>query len=91
MNGIAMNMLTPLDPERLRVQHAYYARKDVDPAIVAGFFQAYEADWHLDFPIWDHKIHRARPVLAEGENDVARFRRWYAQFYSQPPAVDATA
>jgi phenylpropionate dioxygenase-like ring-hydroxylating dioxygenase large terminal subunit len=82
MRGIAMNMLTPLDPERLRVQHAYYAHRDVPEETVRAFFTAYEADWHLDFPIWDHKVHHLRPVLTEGERDVGRFRRWYRQFYT---------
>jgi phenylpropionate dioxygenase-like ring-hydroxylating dioxygenase large terminal subunit len=82
MHGIAMNMLTPLDPELLQIRHAYYAHKDVAPETVKAFFDAYEADWHLDFPIWDNKIHRLRPVLTEGERDVPRFRRWYRQFYT---------
>ena len=54
------------------------------PEIVKGFFEAYAADWKLDLPIWDHKIYRARPALAEGEGDFVRFRKWYAQFYSEP-------
>ncbi|MCA9771856.1 MAG: hypothetical protein KC466_05570, partial [Myxococcales bacterium] len=86
MDGIAMNMLTPIDPERLLVQHAYYAHKRCDPAVVEGFFKAYEADWHLDFPIWEAKIHRLKPLLAEGDGDIPRFRKWYAQFYSEPGA-----
>ena len=84
-----MNMLTPLDPERLRVQHAYYAHKSVDRQIVKAFFDAYEADWHLDFPIWENKIHRLRPVLTDGESDVPRFRRWYRQFYTDAQLAEA--
>jgi len=91
MNGIAMNMLTPLDPERLRVQHAYYAHNSVDPQVVKAFYDAYEADWHLDFPIWENKIHRPRPVLTEGEGDVPRFRRWYRQFYTDAQLAAAQA
>jgi len=89
MRGIAMNMLTPIDPEVLLVEHAYYAHKDVDPEIAKGFFDAYQADWGLDFPIWDNKIHRARPILTEVEGDVGRFRRWYKQFYPEPSGASA--
>jgi phenylpropionate dioxygenase-like ring-hydroxylating dioxygenase large terminal subunit len=86
MDGIAVNALTPIEPERVHIVHAYYAREDVDPAVAKGFFEAYAADWKLDFPIWDHKIYRPRPNLTEGESDFARFRKWYAQFYSSVPA-----
>jgi len=88
MHGIAVNALTPIAPERLRIVHAYYAHESVDPTIVKAFFEAYAADWKLDLPIWDHKIYRPRPALTEGEADFARFRKWYAQFYSEP-APDA--
>jgi hypothetical protein len=77
------------------VQHAYYAHRDVPEETVKAVVAAYEADWHLDFPIWDNKIHRTRPVLTEGERDVGRFRRWYRQFYTEAQltaaGVDAAA
>jgi phenylpropionate dioxygenase-like ring-hydroxylating dioxygenase large terminal subunit len=84
MDGIAVNALTPIEPERVRILHTYHAHRRVDPEMVKGFFEAYAADWLLDLPIWDHKIYRPRPALTEGEGDFVRFRKWYAQFYSQP-------
>jgi len=84
MDGIAVNALTPIEPELVRILHTYHAHRRVDPEMVRGFFEAYAADWQLDLPIWDHKIYRPRPALTEGEGDFVRFRKWYAQFYSQP-------
>jgi hypothetical protein len=34
--------------------------------------------------IWDHKVHRARPVLLPHEKGIKALRRWYAQFYDEP-------
>jgi hypothetical protein len=34
-----------------------------------------------DFPIWENKLFRAQPALAEGDGPIAEFRRWAAQFY----------
>ena len=34
-----------------------------------------------DIPIWAHKIHRARPLLCDGDGPILRFRRYFEQFY----------
>jgi hypothetical protein len=36
-----------------------------------------------DFPIWKNKIHRAQPVLCEGDTSLAEYRNWVKQFYSR--------
>jgi len=36
-----------------------------------------------DMRIWTNKIHRAEPVLCEGDKLLAEFRRWARQFYSE--------
>jgi phenylpropionate dioxygenase-like ring-hydroxylating dioxygenase large terminal subunit len=33
-----------------------------------------------DIPIWNGKIYKNKPVLAEGDEGITRFRRWYRQF-----------
>lgn len=37
-----------------------------------------------DIPIWDKKIHRARPLLCDGDGPILRFRRYFEQFYAPP-------
>ena len=37
-----------------------------------------------DFPIWQNKVHRARPVLCEGDIYLAGYRKWARQFYTTP-------
>nr|WP_139792410.1 Rieske 2Fe-2S domain-containing protein [Henriciella litoralis] len=34
-----------------------------------------------DLPIWDTKIHRARPLLCDGDGPILQFRRYFSQFY----------
>ena len=82
VNGIAVNALTPVGPEKLHIMHAYYAHEDCDPALVAGHYEFYVNDYELDIPIWSNKIYRDKPLLAEPERDFGRFRKWYRQFYS---------
>lgn len=37
-----------------------------------------------DAPIWKYMRYEPKPILAKGERDVARFRRYCLQFYPEP-------
>ena len=39
-----------------------------------------------DFDIWKYKVHRANPVLCEGDTYLAQYRKWARQFYTNPVA-----
>jgi hypothetical protein len=36
-------------------------------------------------PIWERKLHHAKPMLTENDGAVMRLRRWYSQFYPDLP------
>lgn len=38
-----------------------------------------------DLPIWHNKIHRARPLLCDGDGPILQFRRYFSQFYVDWP------
>ncbi len=87
IDGVSVQSLTPLDPERMILTHNYYVHKESNKEAVIGFFDYYAKDWELDMPLWNNKMFREKPNLAEGDGDIARFRRWYKQFYSTPIEV----
>jgi cholesterol 7-dehydrogenase len=91
MTGIAINVLTPVAPEQLLIQHRYYGHRSSSPEVVEAFFTNYVRDYELDVPIWNAKVYRPIPVIAEHDGPYVRYRRWYAQFYSKPPAEGAAA
>lgn len=39
-----------------------------------------------DIPIWNYKIHLARPLLCDGDGPILRFRRYFEQFYVEGDA-----
>lgn len=45
-------------------------------------------DINQDRPIWEHKRHLARPVLALGDGPIPLYRRWARQFYPDPAAPE---
>jgi hypothetical protein len=72
----------------MELTHNYYVREDSNAQAVDAFFDYYAKDWELDMPLWNNKRFRPEPILAEGDGDIARFRRWYRQFYSVDVPVE---
>lgn len=35
-----------------------------------------------DIPIWEHKIFRDDPILCDGDGPIAKYRKWFSQFYA---------
>jgi len=48
------------------------------------FVRGYTTDLMADVPIWSRKRYVPRPALIEGEQPIAQYRKFAAQFYSQP-------
>ncbi|HYC01133.1 MAG TPA: Rieske 2Fe-2S domain-containing protein [Candidatus Limnocylindrales bacterium] len=87
IEGVSVQSLTPIEPERMLLTHNYYVHNSSNPETAAGFYDYYAKDWELDMPLWNNKLFRDKPVLAEGDGDISRFRKWYRQFYSTPVEV----
>jgi 3-ketosteroid 9alpha-monooxygenase subunit A len=89
---------TPIDDELVEASIAQRIPDLGDPAMTeqvrsAIVLATYE-DFERDIPIWENKIYRSLPArarhgrgeqpsaLCEGEGDIARFRNWSRQFYT---------
>jgi len=81
---------TPIDETHTQIRFAVLTREADrrDPEIAAAL-RRYEADnvrtFEQDFPIWENKRYRERPLLCDGDGPIQEFRRWARQFY---PATD---
>lgn len=84
---LMMTCHTPVDAGMLYMQHLYYARRDIPRPQAMALLEAVDGEWLADIRIWQSKCYREIPVLNDGDGPIARFRRWYAQFY--PDAEDA--
>jgi hypothetical protein len=36
-----------------------------------------------DIPIWNKKIHRANPILCDGDGPIMQYRKYFSQFYAE--------
>lgn len=77
---------TPIDAHRTQIRFSILSREADrrDPEISAALAR-YEADnvrtFEQDFPIWENKAYRDRPLLCDGDGPIPEFRRWASQFY----------
>jgi nitrite reductase/ring-hydroxylating ferredoxin subunit len=86
---VYMMLQTPIDQDRIRVRFYITVKRlssrnpaAESPEWVARIGEGIVAEFMNDKVIWDHKIYRNRPRLAENEGPVREFRRWARQFYA---------
>jgi len=81
---------TPIDAATTRITFSILTRaRDRDDPEIGPALARYVADnvrtFEQDFPIWENKIFRERPLLCDGDGPIAAYRRWAAQFYAHRP------
>lgn len=72
----------PKGPMELKTDWIWYAEKKVPSAVVWYVVGQWKSQWHNDIDIWSNKVYTRPPVVLRTDGPVAKFRRWYAQFYS---------
>lgn len=82
---LLLGLVTPVEKELVEVQFAFVQKKregkvpkgGVNAAIMADICKQIEED----IPIWENKIYRPLPILCDGDGPIAKFRKWYRNFY----------
>src|SRR5207248_1935689 len=88
---------TPIDEERIEIRGVVNLRRLDDPIVTEQilelFYRAYVIDFAMDFPVWENKVYRERPLLSTADGPFMSYRRWARQFYgrSAARAEDVTA
>ena len=81
----AMTGKLGIDDEYVHVRFTFMVKKtggaDVTKGIGRAFIKEVSRQLEQDAPIWENKIHHNRPVLCDGDGEIALFRRWSRQFY----------
>jgi len=82
---LQLGHVTPIDNDSCEVNFAFIQKKRDGKVPTGGVNAAIVADIRKqlseDMPIWEHKIYRPLPVLCDGDGPIAKFRKWYTQFY----------
>ncbi len=79
---------TPIDGERTDIRGVVNLQRLPDDAATEQaaelFYQAYVTDFIQDFPIWENKKYRDKPILSSADGPFMPYRKWCRQFYSLP-------
>lgn len=82
---LVIGLPTPIERDRLILRFActvpetsWSENPDVARLIIDYAFEQVEQD----IPIWNHKVFLEQPILCDGDGPIARYRRWFEQFYA---------
>jgi len=50
------------------------------------FYQAFVIDFAMDFPVWENKVYRDKPLLSSADGPFVQYRKWAKQFYGESVA-----
>lgn len=80
---------TPIDREHIDIYATVAVQYNQDQAFIDEvaeiFFDVYTKDFAKDFPIWENKKYRARPVLSAADGPIGIYRKWAKQFHVEAP------
>ncbi|CAK8696054.1 unnamed protein product [Clavelina lepadiformis] len=81
--GVFVQTVTPLEPLHQVITHNLYGGWTVPLWLgrIFLFLEAVQVD--RDVMIWNNKTFRPRPKLVKEDNLIAKYRRWFAQFYTE--------
>ena len=81
---------SPIDPDHTHTRLQFSVKKlpssDATRGVGRAFIAEIERQFQQDIPIWENKAHWERPLLTEGEAEIAMLRRWARQFYGEASA-----
>nr|XP_018667711.1 uncharacterized protein LOC100177386 isoform X2 [Ciona intestinalis]XP_026690558.1 uncharacterized protein LOC100177386 isoform X2 [Ciona intestinalis] len=81
--GVFVQTLTPVEPLHLVLTHNLHASWSI-PVWLGRIFLYLEAiQVDRDVMIWNNKTFEPRPKLLKEDSLIAKYRRWYSQFYTE--------
>lgn len=83
---LLQGLVTPVEQDQVQVIFYFLQKKneagEVPTGGVAGALRAdVIKQLREDTPIWEHKKYWPMPILCDGDGPIAKFRKWYSQFY----------
>ncbi len=87
---VMLGTVTPITAHRMHLRFAFTKPLNVTPQqdlLVNGLIAEIVRQVEQDIPIWEHKTYHERPLLCDGDGPIAKYRRWFRQFYSDGEAA----
>ena len=89
-----LGAVTPITATRLKLRFAFTKPRNISAQfnmLADGMIAEIVRQVEQDIPIWEHKKYVESPLLCDGDGPIAKYRRWFSQFYDDAPAQPARA
>ena len=90
VRAVMLGTVTPITARRMTLRFAFTkpahltSQQDMlANALIGEVVRQVEQD----IPIWEHKTYHERPMLCDGDGPIAKYRRWFRQFYDDGDAA----
>ncbi|CAK8696053.1 unnamed protein product [Clavelina lepadiformis] len=81
--GVYVHTITPTEPLHQVVIHRCYCNWAMPKWFARIILHCLAVQVDRDVMIWNNKTFQPRPKLAKEDKLIAKFRRWFSQFYSE--------
>lgn len=82
---VMMATITPIDEQSLQMRFIFSlpkAQAGDNKLYAEGFRDEVVGQVNQDIPIWEHKTYLEKPTLCDGDGPIAKYRKWFQQFYA---------
>jgi phenylpropionate dioxygenase-like ring-hydroxylating dioxygenase large terminal subunit len=71
----------PTTPNETHMRWSLTVRKEIVDFVGDDVMRGIKDGIGDDYPIWEHKVYRDKPVFCKGDQSLVGFRKWVRQFY----------
>jgi 3-ketosteroid 9alpha-monooxygenase subunit A len=82
---VMMGTVTPIDDQNVHLRFNFSVprqQSESNGMMAAGVVQEIVRQVEQDIPIWEHKVYLEDPALCDGDGPIAKYRKWFQQFYA---------
>jgi 3-ketosteroid 9alpha-monooxygenase subunit A len=83
---VMMGTITPIDDQSIHLRFNFSlpkAQVETNAVYTNAIRDEIVYQVGQDIPIWEHKIYKENPILCDGDGPIARYRKWFQQFYAE--------
>ena len=81
---VMMGTMAPISATRMKLRFAFTKPKDISEQfniLTDGLIAEVVRQVGHDMVIWENKLYRDNPMLCDGDGPIAKYRKWFSQFY----------
>ena len=86
---LLMVLVTPINKDKVEIRFAFthkdFPKDSMEYMIAQKSIESTVGPKGVvgDIPIWNRKIHRANPILCDGDGPIMQYRKYFSQFYAE--------